>query len=180
MMTCWSPDPNQRPSFREIVRLLSGYTETLAGYLDMTSNPFVSSFNQDLQRESRPNKLSALYYNVASKFRGRSVSPKVKSPKSSPRLSPHPDLACSEDYDMLATSPVRITIDSPPDTWKKSPNNVHSVKWCFFFLMFAQDTFFFPREYICFVSLAHCHFYFYGNIFQNYYNYIRSITWLGT
>ena len=114
MMSCWSPDPEQRPTFSEIVKVLSCYTETLAGYLDMISNPFVSSFNSALQRDcrlqslvnSRPNnKLTALYYNVASKLRGRSTSPKLKSPKSSPRISPHPDLVCSANSDIPA-SPV--------------------------------------------------------------------------
>lgn len=131
MMTCWSPNPNERPTFKEIVKILSGYTETLAGYLDMNSNPFISSceFQRDGDRPSEglmvPNKLTALYYNVTSKLRGRSRSPKSKSkspkssprasprisPQVSPRISPRPEPACNAKDDVPST-PV-IKIDSP-------------------------------------------------------------------
>ena len=117
MMSCWSPDPNQRPCFKEIVETLSVYTETLAGYLDMTSNPFLSTIDQELRRDSCPlsegqarsNKLTALYYNVTSKLRsGRSRSPKSKSP----RISPHPDFVCSGSSEVPPSPVIKITINA--------------------------------------------------------------------
>ena len=43
MLSCWSTDPDDRPTFHDISKTLSGYTETLAGYLDMTYNPFTAT-----------------------------------------------------------------------------------------------------------------------------------------
>lgn len=86
-MKCWAAKPDCRPSFRELVQILSGYTETLAGYLDMTSNPFIPASEQ-VDNLAAPSRLSALYYNIAGKLMGKSPKGKRKSPRSSPRLSP--------------------------------------------------------------------------------------------
>ncbi len=85
MRNCWATDPEKRPTFNDIVRTLSGYTETLAGYLDMNYNPFTSGddhkliiedgFNNDIL--THPDQLAALYDDM----------PK-KSPRASPRVSP--------------------------------------------------------------------------------------------
>ena len=40
MMNCWKASPKERPSFREIHKDLSMFTERVAGYLDMGFNPF--------------------------------------------------------------------------------------------------------------------------------------------
>ena len=87
MLRCWSAQPDSRPAFQDVVQILSGYTETLAGYLDMNSNPFVPG-PEVVDNLALPNRLSALYYNIASKLTGKSPVSKRRSPRSSPRASP--------------------------------------------------------------------------------------------
>ncbi len=87
MMKCWSAHADSRPSFSEIVQSISGFTETLAGYLDMNTNPFISETEQ-MNNLAPPNRLSALYYNIASKLTGKSPVAKRRSPKGSPKCSP--------------------------------------------------------------------------------------------
>ena len=40
MMQCWYPEPNDRPTFQELSGSLSKYIEAIAGYLEITYNPF--------------------------------------------------------------------------------------------------------------------------------------------
>ena len=64
MLRCWSAQPDSRPAFQDVVQILSGYTETLAGY-NMNSNPFVPG-PEVADNLAPPNRLSALYHNIAS------------------------------------------------------------------------------------------------------------------
>lgn len=41
MMKCWAKSPNDRPFFSDIVVTISNYTENIAGYLDVSFNPFM-------------------------------------------------------------------------------------------------------------------------------------------
>lgn len=120
MMNCWSMDPTERHSFSEIARTLSGYTETLAGYLDM--NPFLSKkenkptedgFNNDIL--THPDQLAALdYYNIP---KNKSRSPR-SSPRASPRASPlhSPSATATNNRFMMPPTSIKIQIDScsPP------------------------------------------------------------------
>lgn len=85
-------DPEKRPTFKDIVRTLTGYTESLAGYLDMTYNPFAplndqkvkeDGFNNDIL--TRPDQLAALFDDMPRK--SPRSSPRA-SPRASPRVSP--------------------------------------------------------------------------------------------
>lgn len=99
MMECWSTDPNSRPAFSKIARTLSGYTENLAGYLDVNyNNPFSSAQNQAEEGFgneilTRPDQLAALYDDELPIAKNRSPrgSPRA-SPCASPRASPTPPI----------------------------------------------------------------------------------------
>lgn len=41
MMICWCEDPEERPSFSEIVKLVDFRMGAIAGYLDVGYNPFI-------------------------------------------------------------------------------------------------------------------------------------------
>ena len=49
MMMCWSEEPDERPSFSEILKLVDCRMGAIAGYLDFGYNPFICS--------------SSMYYN---------------------------------------------------------------------------------------------------------------------
>lgn len=114
MLNCWATDPNRRPSFSEAATTLSGYIETLAGYLDMNYNPFTNApeqqkplengFNNDVL--AHPEQLAALYDNIP---RNKSKSPRA-SPRASPRVSPLP--SPSNSYRGLLSGPPKIQIDT--------------------------------------------------------------------
>ena len=116
MMQCWSTDPNKRPAFNDIARTLSGYIETLAGYLDMNFNPFSSptqerksSLENGISNDvlKYPEQLAALYDNIP--------RTKVRSPRASPRASPLPSpSAMNANRGFTNNPPVQIQIDSPP------------------------------------------------------------------
>ena len=40
MMKCWEAAPDDRPSFKELHKVTSKYTEHIAGYLELGFNPF--------------------------------------------------------------------------------------------------------------------------------------------
>ena len=41
MLKCWNSDPNERPSFSNLMKSISGFAEMTAGYLDISNyNPF--------------------------------------------------------------------------------------------------------------------------------------------
>ena len=40
MMKCWEAAPDDRPSFKELHKAISKYTECIAGYLEIGYNPF--------------------------------------------------------------------------------------------------------------------------------------------
>ena len=40
MMKCWETAPEDRPSFKELHKVTSKYTEHIAGYLEIGYNPF--------------------------------------------------------------------------------------------------------------------------------------------
>ena len=119
MKECWATNPAKRPTFTDIAKTLSTYTESLAGYLDMTFNPFEQKSGNNHQGHqpapaeqeeegfdvlTRPDKLAQLYENI----------PKSKSPRSSPRGS-------------LRTSPIQ----SPTNSIKGFPAVVPTnIKIC--------------------------------------------------
>ena len=39
MMNCWAATPDNRPSFKELYKDISRYTECIAGYLELEYNP---------------------------------------------------------------------------------------------------------------------------------------------
>ena len=41
MMMCWTEDPEERPNFGDMIKLLDNRMGTIAGYLDMGYNPFI-------------------------------------------------------------------------------------------------------------------------------------------
>lgn len=114
MEKCWCTNPNKRPAFNEIATTLSGYTETLAGYLDMNFNPFVSDQEQKLTENggydilTRPDQLAALY----DKLPRKSKSPR-SSPRASPRISPLPSPR-EEGPAQLTNIKIQIDSCSPP------------------------------------------------------------------
>ena len=40
MMKCWEAAPDDRPSFKELHKVTSKFTEHIAGYLELGFNPF--------------------------------------------------------------------------------------------------------------------------------------------
>ena len=40
MMKCWEFEPQNRPSFQELHKNTTNYIERIAGYLEVTYNPF--------------------------------------------------------------------------------------------------------------------------------------------
>ena len=50
MVNCWKASPKERPSFREIHKDLSMFTERVAGYLDMGFNPFKAGENASTKK----------------------------------------------------------------------------------------------------------------------------------
>lgn len=43
MMLCWSEEPDERPSFSDIVKIVENRMGAIAGYLDVGYNPFTNS-----------------------------------------------------------------------------------------------------------------------------------------
>lgn len=50
MMMCWNEQPEKRPSFSDIVRVVENRISVIAGYLDVGYNPFISP-SQDGEQE---------------------------------------------------------------------------------------------------------------------------------
>ena len=130
MRTCWAASPAKRPSFSEIASTLSGYTENLAGYLDMNFNPFTSD-QQDQQQQqlpqkpqlengfcndilTRPDQLAALYDDDIPSRKNRSPrsSPRA-SPRASPRVSPLPSPIVDSNGQVLSHIKIQIEPASP-------------------------------------------------------------------
>ena len=108
MMNCWAKQPEGRPSFSDVVTIISKYTEVIAGYLDINFNPFQSTSNladgntaaaDDVPISPDDEKdimISAellakqLYSSKAkTKEKKKTKSPKP-SPKATPKSSPKP------------------------------------------------------------------------------------------
>ena len=51
MMSCWAKQPDDRPTFSEIVSRISDYTEAIAGYLDINFNPFERKIGKQVATE---------------------------------------------------------------------------------------------------------------------------------
>ena len=49
MMMCWNEDPEERPSFSDIIKLLDNRMSSIAGYLDVDYNPFIFSDYDSLE-----------------------------------------------------------------------------------------------------------------------------------
>ena len=49
-MMCWNEQPEKRPSFSDIVRMVDNRISVIAGYLDVGYNPFISP-SQDGEQE---------------------------------------------------------------------------------------------------------------------------------
>ena len=47
MMICWSEEPEERPSFSEISKLVDNRMGAIAGYLDVGYNPFICNSSMD-------------------------------------------------------------------------------------------------------------------------------------
>ena len=47
MMICWSEEPDERPSFSEISKLVDNRMGAVAGYLDVGYNPFICNDSMD-------------------------------------------------------------------------------------------------------------------------------------
>lgn len=46
MLKCWHSEPTERPSFSSLVSSISGFAETIGGYLDVGNyNPFTTNDN---------------------------------------------------------------------------------------------------------------------------------------
>lgn len=98
-MDCWVKKLNDRPSFTEIVKTISNYTEVIAGYLDINFNPFcapsdsiVTQFNPhtNSQDDEKDILLSELLINKLHSCKTKSIDKKSKcdeSPKVSPTVS---------------------------------------------------------------------------------------------
>ena len=52
MMKCWETAPEDRPSFKELHKVTSKYTEHIAGYLEIGYNPFTGM--QTAVKENEP------------------------------------------------------------------------------------------------------------------------------
>lgn len=100
MTSCWAKDPENRPSFSDIVTIISNYTEAIAGYLDINFNPFESSnitvsnaaaavpiTSDPDSPESEDVKLGSTEL-LAHSCKGK-AGKKSKSPKVSPNVSPN-------------------------------------------------------------------------------------------
>ena len=46
-MTCWSEEPEDRPSFSKISKLVDSRMGAIAGYLDVGYNPFIYNSSTD-------------------------------------------------------------------------------------------------------------------------------------
>ena len=51
MIKCWEFEPQNRPSFQELHKNTSSYAKKIAGYLDMSYNPFEGAGGNELQRK---------------------------------------------------------------------------------------------------------------------------------
>ena len=51
MIKCWDFEPENRPSFQELHKNTSSYIARIAGYLEVTYNPFEGAGGNTLQGE---------------------------------------------------------------------------------------------------------------------------------
>lgn len=128
MMSCWVRKTDERPSFSEIVKKISNYTEVIAGYLDINFNPFETKYKQtDTQAAinattaETPDSERDVFVSadvLAKKLiaeKDKNSSPRVSpcaSPKSSPLLNGRKS---SEEQLLSLTSGIEIRIDSPSE-----------------------------------------------------------------
>ena len=49
MIKCWEFEPENRPSFQELYKNTSSYSERIAGYLEVTYNPFEGAGGSTVQ-----------------------------------------------------------------------------------------------------------------------------------
>lgn len=112
-------DSNQRPTFKEIVNILSGYTETLAGYLDMSSfNPFThedhnnspeDGFGNDIL--THPDQLAKIYEHHNSKKKAKASRSPRGSPRGSKRTTPLPSPVSTDQRSLSVKNAPMIRID---------------------------------------------------------------------
>ena len=137
MMHTWSKNPEDRPSFEELVATISDYTEKIAGYLDVNFNPFQSTsdltalLEADEAHKEDKNVLTSPEQLIAAldqpkKKKGKQASPKP-SPKPSPKVSPRVSPLPSPRISPRAVSPsnlsddknsvgIKIKIEGPSET----------------------------------------------------------------
>ena len=81
---CWYEDPEERPSFSDIVKLLDNQMSTIAGYLDVGYNPFIFTDYDSLDHPvySRIEDLpaSALADSQPAEKRKPQIKPRTKKP----------------------------------------------------------------------------------------------------
>jgi len=126
MLRCWAAQADARPAFKDVVQILSGYTETLAGYLDMNSNPFIPG-PEVADNLAPPNRLSALYYNIAAKLTGKSPATRRRSPRSSPHASPSITPCLSPRVSPKGTPRATPRVSPEPDPVVKTYNLPPSI-----------------------------------------------------
>ena len=130
-MKSWAKNPEDRPSFSDVVTTISSYTETIAGYLDINFNPFESTSDPaagpvTTAKESPDNDRAVLALVGASEVTssnknstsGKTDKNKAKSPRSSPAVSPHgsPLLKARKmSGDGLSRSEIEIRIETPSE-----------------------------------------------------------------
>lgn len=82
MMICWSEEPEKRPRFSDIVKMVDNRMDDIAGYLDVGYNPFISpatSYSRiDNRGTEQPLQLIATI--TASERKKPLVKPRTKKP----------------------------------------------------------------------------------------------------
>ena len=63
MVKCWEYEPENRPSFQELHKSTSSYSERIAGYLEMSVNPFKGAGDNAVKEEEETGEIEE--YDVA-------------------------------------------------------------------------------------------------------------------
>lgn len=134
MMSCWARHPDDRPTFSEIVKKISSYTEVIAGYLDINFNPFETKYKQTGTQAATERDVLVSADILAKKLTSDKVKSKDEknSMKSSPRASPCASPQSSpllnvrklSEEQVSSTSGIEIHIDSPSDDGSTANNDL--------------------------------------------------------
>ena len=133
-MQCWAKQPDERPSFNDVVATISTYTEIIAGYLDINFNPFETAsdrLGQNGGNNSSPDNDRAILALVGSSDATsnkmdtensnskRTNETKSKSPHSSPLLKTR-----KVSDSQLSSAGIEIRIESPSEDGSVANNNI--------------------------------------------------------